>query len=310
MPTQLHNTILLVTDQQRSVLNVLDEHHPHPHPIAYTSYGHRPRENGLLSLLGFNGELTDPLTGCYLLGNGYRAFNPVLMRFNSPDSWSPFGDGGVNAYAYCVGDPVNRSDPTGHVSLLNRFLSFLGRAPRAARAGGRTNETGRFLNPLARTSPMSTTPDTAASSVYSSVGANSSSGLPSSLPSSGYASVQSYSSVEASLAPSLPHRPPPGSSRSGSVFSVQNPERLPSGRPSEDIDNWVGGTMNFPNEGPAALSVRPASIVPLAIQDAGSRLGRNIRMNTKLYQEGIFPVSLEELRSRFREEYISKIRTS
>ena len=36
------------------------------------------------------------------------------MRFNSPDSWSPFGDGGLNAYAYCGGDPMNQADPTGH----------------------------------------------------------------------------------------------------------------------------------------------------------------------------------------------------
>ncbi|WP_434706426.1 RHS repeat-associated core domain-containing protein [Pseudomonas sp. Z1-12] len=48
------------------------------------------------------------MTGHYLLGNGYRAFNPGLMRFNSPDSLSPFGEGGLNAYAYSVGDPVNR----------------------------------------------------------------------------------------------------------------------------------------------------------------------------------------------------------
>lgn len=65
---------------------------------------------------GFNGELPERATGHYLLGNGYRAYNPVLMRFNSPDSCSPFGRGGVNAYAYCVGDPVNRRDPTGHFS--------------------------------------------------------------------------------------------------------------------------------------------------------------------------------------------------
>ncbi|MFQ6554968.1 RHS repeat-associated core domain-containing protein [Pseudomonas sp. Lb2C1-1] len=103
---------LLATDQQRSVLNVLDA--TGPHPLAYTAYGHRPAENGLLSLLGFNGERPDPVTGHYLLGNGYRAFNPVLMRFNSPDSWSPFGKGGLNAYAYCAGDPISRKDPTGH----------------------------------------------------------------------------------------------------------------------------------------------------------------------------------------------------
>ncbi|MNV47584.1 hypothetical protein D3C71_1394570 [compost metagenome] len=108
---------LLATDQQRSVLNVLDV--ARPHSMAYTPYGHRPAENGLLSLLGFNDERPDPVTGCYLLGNGYRAFNPVLMRFNSPDSWSPFGRGGLNTYAYCVGDPVNRQDSSGH---FPRFL--------------------------------------------------------------------------------------------------------------------------------------------------------------------------------------------
>ena len=106
-------TTLLATDQQRSVLYALET--TQPHPLAYTPYGHRPAENGLLSLLGFNGERPDPVTGHYLLGNGYRAFNPVLMRFNSPDSLSPFGEGGLNAYTYCAGDPVNHQDPTGHI---------------------------------------------------------------------------------------------------------------------------------------------------------------------------------------------------
>ncbi|WP_260676501.1 RHS repeat-associated core domain-containing protein [Pseudomonas kilonensis] len=119
------NTTLLATDQQRSVLNVLDA--TGPHPLAYTAYGHHPAENGLLSLLGFNGERPDPVTGHYLLGNGYRGFNPVLMRFNSPDSLSPFGEGGLNAYAYCAGDPVNKSDPNGHLvqSIINKMLIWM-----------------------------------------------------------------------------------------------------------------------------------------------------------------------------------------
>jgi RHS repeat-associated protein len=66
-------------------------------------------------LPGFNGEHPDPLTGHYPLGNGYRSYNPVLMRFNSPDSLSPFDEGGINGYAYCTGDPVNRGDSTGHL---------------------------------------------------------------------------------------------------------------------------------------------------------------------------------------------------
>ena len=100
---------LFATDTQNSVLHAEDT------AIGYTPYGHHEADTGLPGLPGFNGEQPDPITGHDLLGNGYRAYNPTLMRFNSPDSLSPFGDGGLNAYAYCVGDPVNRSDPTGHI---------------------------------------------------------------------------------------------------------------------------------------------------------------------------------------------------
>jgi len=122
-------THLLATDQQRSVLAILDA--TRPHHLAYPPYGHRIPENGLLSLLGFNGERPDPVTGHYLLGNGYRAFNPVLMRFNSPDSWSPFGEGGLNAYGYCEGDPVNRRDPTGHSIMKGVQNRLFGRVKSA-----------------------------------------------------------------------------------------------------------------------------------------------------------------------------------
>ncbi|WP_458128660.1 RHS repeat-associated core domain-containing protein [Pseudomonas sp. Z2-11] len=108
----ISKTTVLAIDQQRSVLQMLDA--TQPYAFAYTAYGHHPHVNGLLGLLAFNGERPDPMTGHYLLGNGYRAFNPVLMRFNSSDSLSPFGKGGLNAYAYCIGDPVNKSDPSGH----------------------------------------------------------------------------------------------------------------------------------------------------------------------------------------------------
>lgn len=63
---------------------------------------------------GFCGQFHEPASGWQILGNGYRAYNPVLMRFHSPDSLSPFAAGGFNAYAYCRGDPVNLADPQGH----------------------------------------------------------------------------------------------------------------------------------------------------------------------------------------------------
>ncbi|MFJ4258012.1 RHS repeat-associated core domain-containing protein [Pseudomonas monteilii] len=78
---------------------------------AYTPYGHGTTSK---SSLGFNGELRDPLTGLYSLGNGYRMYSPSLGKFCSPDSLSPFERGGINAYAYCEGDPVNWVDRDGH----------------------------------------------------------------------------------------------------------------------------------------------------------------------------------------------------
>lgn len=90
---------------------------------VYCPFGHRhPAQNGVPSLPGFNGERADDVTGHYLLGQGYRSYNPVLMRFNSPDRLSPFGKGGVNAYAYCGNDPVNHTDPTGKIKRF--FIGF------------------------------------------------------------------------------------------------------------------------------------------------------------------------------------------
>lgn len=91
---------------------------------AYCPYGYRESTVLLSGLPGFNGEQPEPLTGHYLLGNGYRSHNPTLMRFNSPDSLSPFGKGGLNTYGYCGGNPINRIDPTGH-DLLDNILSGL-----------------------------------------------------------------------------------------------------------------------------------------------------------------------------------------
>lgn len=65
------------------------------------------------SPFGFAGERRDTLTGWYI-PSGYRPYDPIVMGFLSPDSDSPFGQGGLNPYAYCAGDPVNRIDPSGH----------------------------------------------------------------------------------------------------------------------------------------------------------------------------------------------------
>ncbi|MCF5197327.1 RHS repeat-associated core domain-containing protein [Pseudomonas syringae] len=133
--------VLLVADQQQSVTAAQGVE------FAYTPYGHR-HPSGTANLPGFTGQRVDPVTGHYLLGNGYRAFNPVLMRFNSPDSLSPFGEGGVNAYGYCGGDPVNWVDWTGSTpALLKGVLRFL-KVMKPSRRLSSGNVTGTSLQPL------------------------------------------------------------------------------------------------------------------------------------------------------------------
>ena len=278
-------TRLLATDQQRSVLNVLDA--TQPNPLAYTAYGHRPSESGLLSLLGFNGERPDPVTGCYLLGNGYRAFSPVLMRFNSPDSWSPFGEGWLNAYAYCDGDSVNRLDPTGHAGIFG-MLKFIGRT-----LGFR--KSSHVAHKAASTS-----------SLYADVGPTISQGSYS----SGYATIKSYSSVSAT--PPLPSRSPPGSITQGPVSTIgpsasvrgRNPNKaqlvpdttlseLPWQHPQVATREWAGTIQNVPDEQLAnsVLIPRPGagihSEVRLAVQARGVAL-EPTRM--KMFQSDYQPV--------------------
>jgi len=155
-------TSLLATDQQRSVLNSLDM--TRPHPFVYSPYGHRSAEGDLLSLLGYNGERPDPVTGHYHLGNGYRQFNPVLMRFNSPDSWSPFGGGGLNAYGYCGGNPPNLIDPSGRVSLLamKAYLHAGLSKPYKSLTMKIQQEFGKMTYPLRRAQPPLTATEMAA----------------------------------------------------------------------------------------------------------------------------------------------------
>ncbi|MEX1843481.1 RHS repeat protein [Enterobacter cloacae] len=109
------STQLTGTDAMNSVL--LAASGKEQQAFAYSPYGSRTAPDNSQVRLGFNGERLDPVSGTYHLGNGYRAYNPVLMRFNTPDSWSPFGDGGVNPYAYCAGDPINQADPSGHMHV-------------------------------------------------------------------------------------------------------------------------------------------------------------------------------------------------
>ncbi|MCE0782913.1 RHS repeat-associated core domain-containing protein [Pseudomonas sp. NMI542_15] len=112
-PTKPQNTRLLLTDNTASVTA---EYGAAGVNEAYLSlYGERGDDDTLQSLLAFNGEVREQQLDWYLLGRGYRAYNPGLMRFHSPDSLAQ-EEVGVNPYLYALGDPVNWRDPTGHRS--------------------------------------------------------------------------------------------------------------------------------------------------------------------------------------------------
>lgn len=108
--SQTSQTRLLAIDVQNSTVaarleNVIT--------IAYSPFGNGSYPPAATLLSRFAGQHWLPSAFGYLLGNGHRLFIPLLMRLYSPDSLSPFGIGGINAYAYCGNDPINRVDPSG-----------------------------------------------------------------------------------------------------------------------------------------------------------------------------------------------------
>lgn len=112
--------------------------------LLYAAYGYDAAKASMLSLLRFNGQYRTS-EGHYLLGNGYRSYSPVLMRFYSPDSLSPFQEGGLNSYCYCLGDPVNQTDPTGHFSLRRPRTWFSTRKGRIKRAHNKATQADESL---------------------------------------------------------------------------------------------------------------------------------------------------------------------
>lgn len=110
-----NQTTLMATSTTQSVITTVNTDKVTAR--CYSPFGFLSTDDSIDASVAFNGAYHEPATQTYLLGNGYRAFNPVLMRFHSPDSFSPFGKGGLNAYVYVENDPANRIDPSGHLSF-------------------------------------------------------------------------------------------------------------------------------------------------------------------------------------------------
>ncbi|QXH46358.1 RHS repeat-associated core domain-containing protein [Pseudomonas xanthosomatis] len=131
------------------------------------------------SPLAYQGEWLEPDLEGYLLGRGYRLYSTRLMRFQSPDSLSPFGAGGLNAYAYCGGDPVNRSDPSGHMfkatssrptpTHQNSGSTTPNTRPAASATPQPGTPTSRTVQPAGTSNPSSSTPTSSQQAGRSSI---------------------------------------------------------------------------------------------------------------------------------------------
>jgi RHS repeat-associated protein len=73
---------------------------------------------------GYIGERHDAETGYVFLSARY--YDPVLGRFISPDWWDPNLPGvGLARYTYSDNDPVNKSDPSGHIAPLAAYAAIV-----------------------------------------------------------------------------------------------------------------------------------------------------------------------------------------
>ncbi len=129
-----------IKDQGQNFIKIMEGDILLPHNYVYSPYGTKSdlsfskNENSSSAILnknllhknnlGFNGERTDPQTGYYFLGKGYRAYNPMLHRFMQYDAFSPFEKGGINGYTFAENNPIMKFDPTGESAQLTIGLSI------------------------------------------------------------------------------------------------------------------------------------------------------------------------------------------
>ena len=80
---------------------------------------------GIINPIRYRGYYYDNETGLYYLLTRY--YDSEIGRFISPDSadyLDPTTINGLNLYAYCGDDPVNRWDPTGHFAISTFLIGL------------------------------------------------------------------------------------------------------------------------------------------------------------------------------------------
>ncbi|MEL6201811.1 MAG: RHS repeat-associated core domain-containing protein [Pseudomonadota bacterium] len=122
-------TTWLHRDHLNSVRVVSDDNGQAIEKSVYAPFGERTSDGSTPSSAatkGYIGERHDPETGLIYLNARYH--DPSIGRFISPDDWDPTIEGvGTNRYAYSANDPVNKSDPNGHIFSSRHGGSIFGK---------------------------------------------------------------------------------------------------------------------------------------------------------------------------------------
>ncbi|PDT00522.1 hypothetical protein CO666_29945, partial [Rhizobium chutanense] len=108
-------------DHLASVRQVTNESGTRVEQTGYAAYGEATNTT-MQTKKSYIGERFDPETGLMYLNARY--YDPAFGRFISPDDWDPTQEGvGTNRYAYAGNDPINKSDPNGHLTIGDLFSS-------------------------------------------------------------------------------------------------------------------------------------------------------------------------------------------
>lgn len=118
------------TDQQGSVLSVVDENGQKVFDATYDAWGSQTvRLNTIGLSRGYTGHEMMPEFG--LINMNGRLYDPTLGRFLSPDNYvqAPDNSQSFNRYSYCLNNPLKYTDPSGELFGIDDIgiaLAFAG----------------------------------------------------------------------------------------------------------------------------------------------------------------------------------------